>query len=177
MIGTHLIVPGQSNAFALVNSGGASVYLGGSDDDRPPGLSTTVQAALGLGNMSTTYMHDARLTGMMSAKGFAMRGFTIPDLVRGATDNVDIGSASVIRVWSTAPGSTITGFTGGVDGRVLVVVNRGSDLTLAHENGGSLDRNRITTSTGDDITTIGAGTATLWYDASYGRWIVVSFIP
>lgn len=176
-IAAHVIAPAAQNAFALVASGGGHVYLGSSDDDRPPALSSTMSSAVGLGNTSTTYVYDVRASGLLSARTVAMRGITLPDLARGATHDVDPGTASVIRVWSTAPGSAITGFSGGVDGRILVVINRGADLTLANEHAGSIDRDRITTQSGGDVTTVGEGSFTLWYDAAYQRWVVVSVVP
>jgi hypothetical protein len=173
-IAAHLVAPSLPNSFGLVVSGGASVILGCSDDERPPGLSTTMMNALGVANTSTTYMHHARASGGMSTRTFSMRGSTLPDLAAGMHNDVDIGTYSVIRVWSTAPGSAITGFSGGADGKVLLVVNRGAPLTLVHEGIGSQPFNRITSMTGDDVTTMNDGTFLLWYDASLQRWIIVA---
>jgi len=173
-IAAHFIAPSMKNSFGLVISGGAGVVLGCSDDDPPPGLSTTMSNALGMGNTSTTYLHDARVTGGLSTRNFSMRGSTLPDLVAGAQHDVDIGSYSVIRVWSTAPGSMITGFTNGADGKVLLVVNRGAPLTLEHEGIGSQMMNRITSMSGENITTVNEGTILLWYDSSLQRWIIIA---
>lgn len=173
-IAAHLVAPSLPNCYGLVVSGGASVILGCSDDERPPGLSTTMMNALGGSNTSTTYMHHARTSGGLSTRNFSMRGSTLPDLVAGMHHDVDIGTYSVIRVWSTAPGSAITGFGGGADGKVLLVVNRGAPLTLVHESIGSQAINRITSMTGDDVTTVNDGTFLLWYDASLQRWIIVA---
>lgn len=173
-IAAHLIAPPLQNSFALVVSGGATVILGCSDDDRPPGLSSTIMSALGTSNTSTTYMHNVRSTGAMSTRNFSMRGNTLPDLVAGVHHDVNIGTYSVVRVWSTAPGSAITGFNGGADGKVLLVVNRGAPLTLVHEGIGSQLTNRITSMSGEDRTTINDGTFLLWYDASLQRWIMIA---
>lgn len=84
---------------------------------------------------------------------------------------------------STA-GSSITGFTGGVDGRVIVLVyNRygsaNDSLVLAHDSASSSAANRVLSPTGADITLSPNPTssATLTYDGSISRWILLHYSP
>jgi hypothetical protein len=74
---------------------------------------------------------------------------------------------------------TITGFTGGVAGRVLYIFNVGSsnDIILSFENASSTAANRFFTTSGSDITlspqAAGSGKgAMLVYDATSSRWRV-----
>jgi len=76
--------------------------------------------------------------------------------------------------------STITGFSGGVNGAMLYIFSEtvvGDELILAAQSTSSLPENRIKTNTGADITTVDGGAFILVYDGSVARWVVVSWIP
>jgi hypothetical protein len=89
-----------------------------------------------------------------------------------ATENDYAGAAgSFARLTPNAAGTAITGFAGGVDGRVLTIVNLGNpNVTLLHEDGGSVAGNRIITKGGGAIVIPSDGILSLIYDATAARW-------
>jgi hypothetical protein len=89
-----------------------------------------------------------------------------------ATENDYAGAAgSFARLTPNAAGTTITGFAGGVNGRLLTIVNLGNpNVTLLHEDGGSVAGNRIITKGGGAIVIPSDGILSLIYDATAARW-------
>lgn len=77
-------------------------------------------------------------------------------------------------------GGTLTGITGGTDGKMIHIVNVLA-TTLTLQNGsiagvggtGSSAANRILTGTGADVSITGEGGATLVYDGTDSRWRVI----
>ena len=98
--------------------------------------------------------------------------------VNGANNNVSLASASFIRIGGPTGAFSITGMSGGLDGRVLVLFNSTTyNMTIVNDNGSSsLAENRILTGTGADIVTVGRGAVTLIYSITGPdpRWIVTS---
>ena len=95
-------------------------------------------------------------------------------VVSGANNNVDIGSNARIFVSSTAGGTlTLTGFTGGTDGRLILITNVASLSTviLTKEGAGSTAANRIFA--GGDTTLSPGGSRMLCYSATLTRWVVI----
>ena len=72
-------------------------------------------------------------------------------------------------------GNDITGFAGGVDGREIEVINRGTDaIDVQHQNSGSLVTNRIISPTGADIILNQYDTVRLrYYEGTINRWVIV----
>lgn len=76
---------------------------------------------------------------------------------------------------STDATRTITGFTGGTDGRVIEIRNVGSnDITFANNSGSSSSGNKILTGTGSDITITPNQMIRLIYDNTSGFWQIES---
>jgi uncharacterized protein (TIGR02145 family) len=72
-------------------------------------------------------------------------------------------------------GAIISGFDGGIDGRIVTIFNNGnSAIQLFHEAGGSLVANRILTGTGSAATIYQNGSVTMRYDGQKMRWTIVS---
>ena len=91
----------------------------------------------------------------------------------GTSNDVSI-PGSLIRL-TGASAQTITGIAGGVDGRILTLVNAaGQSATLANNNVGSAAANRITTGTGSDLTLAAGGAITLVYDSGASLWRITS---
>ena len=91
----------------------------------------------------------------------------------GTTSAAALGNSSYVRVTSTGT-PTIQGITGGVDGKLYILTNSGTPLTLSNQNGSALAGNRIITGTSTDLTISADGTATLIYDGTALKWRVVS---
>ena len=106
---------------------------------------------------------------------FSMRlnSITLPN---GPSDNVDPGRYSFIKINGPTLAFSISGFTGGVDGKILTVLNlTGTNMTIVNQTtSGSAAANRINTLTGGDIVTTGNGSVTLQYSGADNRWMVIA---
>lgn len=106
---------------------------------------------------------------------FSMRlnAITLPN---GPSDNVDPGRYSFIKINGPTLAFSISGFTGGVDGKILTVLNlTGTNMTIVNQTtSGSAAANRINTLTGGDIVTTGNGSVTLQYSGADNRWMVIA---
>lgn len=72
-------------------------------------------------------------------------------------------------------GAIISGFTGGVDGRIVTIFNNGnSAIQLYHDASGSIDSTRILTGTGNAAVIYQNGSVTLRYDGQKTRWTIIS---
>jgi hypothetical protein len=91
------------------------------------------------------------------------------------TDNYAPTGHATAGVWrlSSAGAASITGISGGVDGRHLRVVNIGDHpITFLDDNAGSTAANRIrTVGAGRQIQENGG--VDLWYDGTSNRWRVI----
>lgn len=93
--------------------------------------------------------------------------------------NADIALAEDARFYRiTGPGGafSISGFTGGYDGRILTVYNTTSNAMTITNDASSTAANRILSLSGADIVTTGAGgnSATFVYSSTDSRWILLS---
>jgi len=90
------------------------------------------------------------------------------------TNNYAIGGATSFRI-STDAARNITGLTGGVDGKILVIRNIGAfTITFTHEDAASTAANRVTASTAASISLLANGCLILQYDATASRWFDVA---
>jgi hypothetical protein len=107
--------------------------------------------------------------------GLALRAASIT-LANGTNTAVNVGNRSLVDVTGPTAAFTIAGIAGGVDGKLLIIVNRTSqNMTIAHESTSeTTTANRINTSTGSSVTTTGAGYVTLVYSAAASRWLLLA---
>lgn len=92
-------------------------------------------------------------------------------------NNANLGNSSFVRVNATSSAFLgITGIAGGVNGRILTLVNASStaSFTLYNQNASSTAANRIITGIGTDLTVAGDSSVLLAYDAGSSRWRVFS---
>ena len=88
-------------------------------------------------------------------------------------NNYEIGNGTHFRISSDAA-RTITGFTGGVSGKVLALSNNGSNIiTLANQNASSGAANRILTGIATDYNINADETIFLIYDDTTARWRLI----
>ena len=91
----------------------------------------------------------------------------------GENNDVDITTQkfSYYRITGPTDIFTITGFDGGSDGRILMLVNSTDfDMIIANENPGSLETNQVLTGSGADIAVPARTIANFIYDIDLSRW-------
>lgn len=90
-------------------------------------------------------------------------------------NNINIGGTSFIRITGPTAAFTITGISGGVDGKVVILYNATTyNMTVANNSTMSTTSNRILTLSGSSFATSGTGAITLIYDSTASCWIVSS---
>lgn len=91
----------------------------------------------------------------------------------GTTNDWNPGNTSLVRL-TGATAQTITGITGGVDGKVLTIINAGSAAaSLTNQDVLSTAANRIITGTGSNLSLAVDASISLVYDSGASRWRVV----
>jgi len=105
--------------------------------------------------------------------GMATRATTI-DTGGGTFNDYAVGAGTYFRIHNTAGGSTVfTGFTGGVDGKILIVSNvdaTADSIVFNHESASSTAANRFSNLAGANYT-LAAGKSCMYiYDATSQRW-------
>lgn len=104
--------------------------------------------------------------------------------VTGTQNDFTINAGVTVLRWSGASNATFNGFTGGSDGRVLVIINAAAsaDLTIAPEAGASTAANRTLNWGGTTnlvlhpVATNVNSNATLIYDNTTARWRLSTFV-
>lgn len=104
---------------------------------------------------------------------FATRAGTV-SLANGANQNVATPTSAYFRITGPTGAYNIGGFTGGVDGRRIVLYSTVAfTLTINNEDSGSTGANRIKTLTGANVALAATriATAQFIYDATDQRWL------
>ncbi len=97
-----------------------------------------------------------------------------PAQITTTQNNYDPGNTAFLRISSDTI-RTVTGLSGGVDGRILKVLNVGSyAMLLTHQGADSTAANRIISPTAKDFVLPSNNTAELIYDATQSRWIITT---
>ncbi len=96
----------------------------------------------------------------------------------GNNNNINIGARSFVTINGPAGAFTITGISGGVDGKMVILYNNtGFNMTIADASPLSAAPNRILTMSGANQTTVGTGNVTLIYDATALMWVMTAMNP
>jgi len=86
-------------------------------------------------------------------------------------NNYDIGNYDILRM-SSSVAVSITGFTGGVKGRLLRIFNVGSyAITLVYQSASSSAANRFRFANGTSAIIVPDSNVTLYYDSTLQRWV------
>ncbi|HYM21126.1 MAG TPA: hypothetical protein VEW28_09005 [Candidatus Kapabacteria bacterium] len=95
-------------------------------------------------------------------------------IITGTNNNVPAGDVSYLRLVGPTGPFTITGFTAGVDGQHLRIIDMtGQDMTIANLSTSSSVGNRIETDVGSDVIVKGTfPILDLTYDGSLGEWML-----
>jgi Chaperone of endosialidase len=151
--------------------GATTVNLGGTATLNIPDANAT---ARGIINVSAqTIAGDKTLSGNTTFEGsFATKKGTDFSTV-GTSSDVNFGNTSLVRLTGTSA-QTITGIAGGVDGKLLTIINAGTAAaSITNQDTLSVAANRITTGTGSAISLPADASLSLVYDAGASRWRVV----
>ncbi len=128
---------------------------------------TTRAQNVGIGNTNPQTALD--ITGDIATRMASM------SLVNGVNNDVTTVTdrRAVYRVVLPTAAFSITGIDGGVDGRILTLINTTAyEMTLVNESALSTDVNRILTSNAEDVVIGAKGAVTLQYSPSEQRWFV-----
>lgn len=83
---------------------------------------------------------------------------------------------TVFRMTDRVNNYELTGISGGLDGRHIILFNVSSaNFKIYNESTNSLPENRIITLSNNSVGTSGQGTAELVYDGTLQRWILINF--
>lgn len=126
-------------------------------------------------NATTIKWRFTGSTGALATSGSIQTKKTDVAVANGANANVDIGAAGFVKLTGPTGVFSISGFTGGADGRHLTVYNSVAFAWTITNNATSTAANRILTLTGADVT-LGAraSAATFVYDSTQSLWILVA---
>lgn len=105
--------------------------------------------------------------------GLALR-HTSPAQITADQNDYAIGTGTAFRL-NTDASRNITGLTGGVNGKVLIILNVGAfNIVFTNEDAASTAANRITSSTGGSLTILPNGCVVFQYDSTSSRWRDIS---
>ena len=161
---------------------GYGVMLGAIGDTSTYG----VIQGFGPGNVGADLVFQSTLSGghlgvnteapntMLDVNGdFALRDTTIT-LVNGVNSNVSVGGYSFIRIVGPSAAFSVTGLSGGVDGKIVILYNTTTQNMTITNDATSTVGNRIYTMSGANIVTTGTGTITMIYSLTDTHWITIA---
>ena len=163
------------------NTGNTATHYLGTTDGQPIIMKTNaVERARILSSGELGVNTSSPNTKLDIAGDIALRENAVA-LPNGVTNNLAIGNYSFITV-NPAGNRTITGISGGVDGRIVVMCNLSANaITFNHNDNGSVAASRILCENGNNITigtNAGYGCVTMIYSTSaannVGAWMIVS---
>jgi hypothetical protein len=161
--------PNQAAVFVPANPNGVSTAPIGTIAVGPDG--TLYQNTDG-GTTWTTGLASLKSSGLTDSGELALTGEQTFSTTGTSNDVALNGGVSTLRLTGTL-GQTVTGFTGGYLGRILLVVNEGtSTATFSHQTGSSAT-NQLTTPINSSMQLSVGGGALFRYDGS--KWRVVVF--
>lgn len=152
-------ISGKALVGGVVTDNGAALQVAGN---------TIVSGKIAIGNIS---IPNASLD---VSGDVAMRTGAL-SAANGSNNDLSIGKTATFRISGPTAAFSITGISGGYDGRMIILYNSTDFvLTLKHDDVLSTDINRIYCSSNTSIDINKKGCATLLYSSADSRWIVVS---
>lgn len=156
----------RQSSFSTSNTPLLIVGNGIAENSRSNALLINSNGKIGIGTNTPQTTLD--INGDISLKSLTLL------LGAGTYNNISTGNKSFLRIESTGI-SSISGFVGGYDGKILVVFNNsGNNMTFLNLSTLSDPANRINTLNGADITTTTNGVVTLIYSGDVNRWLVIA---
>jgi hypothetical protein len=106
---------------------------------------------------------------------FAMREGAAIALVNGVNGTIVPGATSHLRISGPTGAFSIAGLTGGVNGKVITIINTTAQPFTILNNAAATAANGIFTNSGSALTLAGIyGSVTLIYNSTLARWLVKS---
>lgn len=106
---------------------------------------------------------------------FSLRQGSNIVLTNGTNNDVVIGDYSFYKITGPTATFSITGFSGGVDGKIIVIYNlTNQPMIIANNSSLSSANNRVFTLGGDILTPADSSSLTLQYSATENKWIVIA---
>lgn len=159
-------VVGDTNVRFVVDAAGVHAWGDGS------GVTDVGLSRRSAGVLWSQGQHD--FTGTVKMDGPLRLSQWDPPQITGNADDFAIGTVVVLRLDASAAWD-ITGFAGGVAGRVIILMNvAGFTITLKHNNAGSVVANRMLLTGSADIAVDQYDTIMLCYDGDSSRWRVMA---
>ncbi len=104
---------------------------------------------------------------------FAMREGTAIALANGVNSNIAVGATSHIRITGPTAAFSITGIAGGVNGKVVTLINTTAQQMTLTNDATSVAANRIYNPAGLPLVLNGQyNTVTLIYNSTLARWVI-----
>lgn len=158
-----------SGTYAIGGTNITTLNLGRSGQTQALLGNATVAGTLGVAGLTAaTGGVEVAAAGPVSYKA------TSPAQITANQNNYSLGTGVFVRLDSDAS-RDITGFSGGSDGRMVILANVGSnDIVIKYDDSNSTAANRIYTNVGPsgtgDLTLTADDTATFIYDSTTQRW-------
>lgn len=151
---------------------GGDVYLGSTDAARPPQLALSTMATHD--GQTRTHVYDLVSSGLVDLSVISIKDAVERVLGPGPTNDLVTDQVTVLRIDADDNVSQLTGCSGEIRGRVLMIIVTGGVLHLLHENAGSQIEHRFRCVGGNDVVLEIDETVTLWYDEEIARWRIIS---
>ena len=151
------------------NLEGGTIRLGSASQgvQLAPGVSFQSQTAgaIDLGTASLPW-------GSLFVDGEIISGVNTVSQITANQNDFDPGTNAILLLDIDAGNRDITGFSGGTDGRILLVSLKATSGTaiLKHQNASSTAANRFALPNSADVTLGAHEGVTLWYDGDASRW-------
>lgn len=161
-----------ANANTIIDPGSATgnLYLG-------QGITSTGDIFIGGGGDSSSViklLSNTEVTGTLTATTTSstfgdLRGTALVYTTPTGTQTVTLSASTTIVRFNASVAIDLVGLTGGADGRIVLLENKGTaNVTLFTENGSASAANRF--AVGSGILANGGGLGMAWYDGTSSRW-------
>lgn len=109
------------------------------------------------------------------AGSLALRQASV-SIVNGANNDLNVGTTANVRLTGGGASAALNSIQGGVDGRVLLLINETGSNIAVNNNGGGTAANQILTRTGAAVTLGALSALLLKYDTVASRWRQITLI-
>lgn len=166
---------GALPSFSFVNDNDNGMYLSNTNElsFSTAGAQRAVINSTGLLGLKTNLPNTT-----LDVNGdFSFREGLAPIFINGANNNIAGIGTSNIKISGPTAAFSITGFTGGQNGKILIITNTTTQtMTITNEGVTSLATNRINNPNMTNLVLEGVySSVILQYNSSINRWIVTSY--